>query len=68
VVVASLVADKLAVDSGLAVGDIIHSLKGVPITSVANLRDVFNALKPGEAASMQVERAGKLTYLSFEMD
>ena len=68
VVVASLVADKLAVDSGLAVGDIIHSLKGVPITSVANLREAFNALKPGEAASMQVERAGKLTYLSFEMD
>jgi serine protease Do len=68
VVVAALVADKLAVDSGLAVGDIIHSLKGMPITSVANLRDAFNALKPGEAASMQVERAGKLTYLSFEMD
>jgi len=68
VVVASLVADKLAVDSGLAVGDVIHSLKGTPITNMANLRDAFKALKPGEAVSMQVERAGKLTYLSFEMD
>jgi serine protease Do len=68
VVVAALVADKLAVDSGLAAGDIIHTLKGVPITSVANLRDAFNALKPGEAASMQIERGGRLTYLSFEMD
>lgn len=40
----------------------------MPIISVANQRDAFNALKPGEAASMQIERGGKLTYLSFEMD
>ena len=68
VVVASLVADQLAVDSGLAVGDVIHSLKGTEITSVDNLRKAFNNLKPGEAATMQVERSGKLTYVSFEME
>ena len=68
VVVASLVADQLAVDSGLAVGDVIHSLKGTEITSVDNLRKAFNNLKPGEAATMQVERSGRLTYVSFEME
>jgi serine protease Do len=68
VVVASLVADQLAVDSGLAVGDVIHSLKGTEITSVDNLRKAFNGLKPGEAATMQVERGGRLTYVSFEME
>ena len=68
VVVASLVADQLAVDSGLAVGDIIHSLKGTEITSVNGLRKAFNDLKPGEAATMQVERNGQLTYVSFEME
>ena len=68
VVVASLVADQLAVDSGLAVGDVIHSLKDTEITSVDNLRKAFNNLKPGEAATMQVERSGKLTYVSFEME
>jgi serine protease Do len=68
VVVASLVSDQLAVDSGLAVGDVIHSLKSTEITSVANLRTAFNKLKPGEAATMQVERGGKLTYVSFEME
>jgi serine protease Do len=68
VVVASLVADQLAVDSGLAVGDVIHSLKDTEITSVDNLRQAFNNLKPGEAATMQVERSGKLTYVSFEME
>jgi serine protease Do len=68
VVVASLVADQLAVDSGLAVGDVIHSLKGTEITSVDGLRKAFNNLKPGEAATMQVERSGQLTYVAFEME
>jgi serine protease Do len=68
VVVASLVSDQLAVDSGLQVGDVIHALKGVAITGVANLRDTFNSLKPGESATMQVERAGKLTYVTFDME
>jgi serine protease Do len=68
VVVASLVADQLAVDSGLAVGDVIHSLKTTEITSVDNLRKAFGNLKPGEAATMQVERSGRLTYVSFEME
>jgi serine protease Do len=68
VVVASIVADQLAVDSGLNVGDIIHSLKGQPILSVDDLRKKFNNLKPGEAATMQVERGGKLTYVTFQME
>ena len=68
VAVASIVDDRLAVDSGLVQGDIIHSLKGKPITNVNELRAAFNQLKPGEAATMQVERSGKLTYVSFMME
>ncbi|MGA8553023.1 MAG: PDZ domain-containing protein, partial [Candidatus Acidiferrales bacterium] len=68
VYVASIVADQLAVDSGLSVGDVIHSLKGAHITSVDNLRAEFARLKPGEAATMQVERNGRLTYVTFEME
>jgi serine protease Do len=68
VMVASLVNDQLAVDSGLQVGDVIHALRGKTITNVASLRDAFVALKPGEFATMQVERGGRLTYLMFEME
>lgn len=68
VAVASIVDDRLAVDSGLVQGDIIHSLKGKQITNVNELRAAFNQLKPGEAATMQVERSGKLTYVSFMME
>ena len=68
VAVASIVSDQLAVDSGLAEGDVIHSLNKARITTVEDLRAEFNKLKPGEPAAMQVERGGKLTYLTFEME
>jgi serine protease Do len=68
VAVASIVDDRLAVDSGLSQGDVIHSLRGTLITSVESLRAAFNKLKPGEAATMQVERNGKLTYVTFMME
>jgi serine protease Do len=68
VIVTSIVADQLAVDSGLMQGDVIHSLNGTAITSVGNLRAAFNQLKPGEAAAMQIERNGKLTYATFQME
>jgi serine protease Do len=68
VVVASTVADRLAVDSGLLEGDVIHSLNHAQITNVNSLRTEFNKLKPGDAAAMQVERNGRLTYVTFEME
>jgi serine protease Do len=68
VAVAAIVDDRLAVDSGLVQGDVIHSLKGMQITRVENLRAAFNKLKPGEAATMQVERNGRLTYVTFLME
>jgi serine protease Do len=68
VVVASTVADRLAVDSGLMEGDIIHSLNHAQITSVDGLRAEFNKLKPGDPAAMQVERNGRLTYVTFQME
>jgi serine protease Do len=68
VVVASTVANRLAVDSGLLEGDVIHSLNRVPITSVDGLRAEFNKLKPGDPVAMQVERSGRLIYVTFEME
>lgn len=68
VLVTSIVADRLAVDSGLSAGDIIHSLNRKPVKTVDELRAAFTALKPGEPAAMQVERNNKLTYVTFEME
>jgi serine protease Do len=68
VIVTSIVNDRLAVDSGLQEGDVIHTMNRTQITSVDNLRAEFGKLKPGEPAAMQVERDGKLIYVTFEME
>ena len=68
VVVTATVANRLAVDSGLQEGDIIHSLNRTAIRSVEDLRTSFGQLKPGDPAALLVERNGKLTFLTFEME
>jgi serine protease Do len=66
VVVTGTIVNRLAVDSGLLVGDVIHSLNRTPIISVDGLRTAFSQLKPGEPGALQIERDGRLTYLTFE--
>jgi len=68
VLVTATVANRLAVDSGLQEGDVIHAFNRVPIKTMDGLRTEFGKLKPGDAAAMQVERNGKLTFLTFEME
>jgi serine protease Do len=68
VLVTGTVANRLAVDSGLQEGDVIHSFNRTPIKNMDELRGAFGNLKPGDPAAMQVERNGKLTFLTFEME
>jgi serine protease Do len=68
VLVTATVANRLAVDSGLQEADVIHAFNRVPITSMDQLRTEFGKLKPGDPAALQVERNGKLTFLTFEME
>jgi serine protease Do len=68
VLVTALVANRLAVDSGLQEGDVIHAFNRAPIRSMNDLRGAFDKLKPGDPAALQVERNGKLTFLTFEME
>ena len=68
VVITSIVDNRLAVDSGLTEGDIVHSLNRTKISSVDDLRSAFNKLQPGDPAALQVERKCKLTYVTFQME
>ena len=68
VLVTSIVANRLAIDSGLLAGDIVHSFNRTPIKTVEDLRAAFNNLQPGSPGAMQVERNGKLTYITLEME
>ena len=68
VLVTAVVANRLAVDSGLQEGDIIHTFNRTPIKTMEDLRAAFDKLKPGDPAALQVERNGKLMFLTFEME
>ena len=68
VLVTATVANRLALDSGLQEGDVIHSFNRASIKSMDDLRNAFGKLKPGDPAALQVERSGKLTFITFEME
>jgi len=38
------------------------------VTGLQELRAALNAIKPGDAVVLQIERAGALDYLMFEME
>ncbi len=68
VLVTATIANRLAVDSGLQEGDVIHAFNRAPIKNMEELRAAFAKLKTGDHAAMQVERSSKLTFVTFEME
>ena len=49
----------------LQAGDVIYSLNGKPVGSVADLNSLAEATKPGAPSVIQLEREGTLLYLAF---
>ncbi|MGA8222755.1 MAG: trypsin-like peptidase domain-containing protein [Candidatus Acidiferrales bacterium] len=68
VVVAALSADLSGADTDLQPKDVIHAVNGKRIESLEGLNAALNAIPTGSSAVLQVEREGKLMYISFEMD
>jgi serine protease Do len=68
VVVVGRAADLIVPETGLTAGDVIHSLNNTPIDSAEQLRGLVRQLTGSEPVVLQVERAGQLQYLAFEMD
>ena len=66
-----LVVGKVArseVHTGLGVGDLIRSVNGVSVQNVESLRSLLQQYRSGDAVVLQIERHGRLRYLSFESD
>jgi S1-C subfamily serine protease len=49
-------------------GDVIHSINGHRVNTVAEPRLQLQSLKPGSVVVLQAERDGKLQYLAPESD
>jgi serine protease Do len=71
VLVAARSQEPLAADVSLSVGDVIHSVNGVPVGTIDELRadlDAVAAAHEHSAVVLQIERDGKLSYVTFELD
>lgn len=67
VLVAAMAAEA-GVESGLQPGDVIHSINGRTILTLAALRAELARLKPADPVALHVEREGRLIYLAFELE
>jgi len=52
----------------LAVGDVIRNLNGKQMTSLEMLRSNLRMLAPGAPVTLQIQRDGRLMYVSFTLD
>jgi serine protease Do len=48
--------------------DIIRSVNNQQVSTLQNLKDTMHALKSGVAVTLQVQRDGRLTYVSFTLE
>jgi serine protease Do len=49
-------------------GDVIYQMNQTPTLTVKALRAMLDELKPGDAAVLQIQREGKLRYISIELE
>ncbi|HKW96327.1 MAG TPA: trypsin-like peptidase domain-containing protein [Bryobacteraceae bacterium] len=68
VVVAARAAGSSYSGAGLKPGDVIYSLNGAPVTSVAALRQALDQRKADDPTVLQIERDGKLMFLDLELE
>ncbi len=52
----------------LAAGDVIYEVNRTPVVSIKALRATLDALKLGDPAILQIERNGKLMYITVEFE
>ncbi|HZE27327.1 MAG TPA: hypothetical protein VE083_08070 [Terriglobales bacterium] len=68
VVVWGRAADVFGPDIGLTTGDVIQAVNGSSGRFRRASAQRVSQLKPGDSVALQVERRGKLPFVSFEMD
>jgi len=65
-----IVVARVAGASGevpLIVRDVIRSVNNQPVSTVPGLRDAIRALKPGAPVTLQIQREGRLMFLTFTL-
>lgn len=54
--------------TGLRPGDVIYSVNGLPVTTVAALKKKLDEYQAGQPVVMQIERSGTLMFVTLELE
>jgi S1-C subfamily serine protease len=68
VVVAARSASPPYSGGALETGDVIYEINRTPTVSIKTLRSTLDDLKSGDAVVLEVERTGKLIYVTLELE
>jgi serine protease Do len=68
VVVAALGGESPYSGDALKLGDVIHAVNTQPVSSVAALRSALDALKDTDPLVLEVERDGRLAFVTMEIE
>jgi serine protease Do len=68
VVVAAGSATDIASGTELKPGDVIYSVNGSPVSTVSALKDKLGEFKTGQEIVMQIERSGRLMFVTLEVE
>jgi S1-C subfamily serine protease len=49
-------------------GDIVRNVNNQPTATLQSARDLMRAMKPGTPVTLQVQREGRLLYVTFTID
>ena len=56
------------VEVSLSTGDVIHAINGAPVATLESLRSSLDHFNPDASVVLQIEREGKLMYITFRID
>ena len=68
VLVAGMPADAAPPADRFQPGDVIHAVSGTVVRALAELNAAVAGLADGDPACVQLERAGLLQFVTFEVD
>ena len=68
VVVVARAQRSSAVSTPLAAGDVIHAINGAAVVTFDQLTEVLDALDAHSPVALQIERGGRLMFVSFSLE
>jgi serine protease Do len=66
VAVVARAAGVAQIESGLQSGDVIVSVNGEPVPTLAALRRALQSVEPGQALALRIDRRGRMRYVAFD--